>query len=71
MLGPLEWYVTPTTPTLDAALLISSRAGADLSRMSDRLEFDAFLGERERSMLIETRFYTDLALCNGNCDIIF
>ena len=50
MLGPLERYVTPT---LDAALLISSRAGADLGRMSDRLESDAFLGERERLMLIE------------------
>ena len=50
MLGPLEWYVTPT---LDAALLICSRAGADLGQMSDRLESDAFLGERERLMLIE------------------
>ena len=26
MLGPCEWYMTPT---LDAALLISSRAGTD------------------------------------------
>ena len=33
MLGPLEQYVTPT---LDAALLISSRAGADLGQISDR-----------------------------------
>ena len=32
MLGPLERYMTPT---LDAALLISFRAGADLGRMSD------------------------------------
>ena len=32
MLGPLERYMTPT---LDAALLSSSRAGADLGRMSD------------------------------------
>ena len=34
MLGPLEQYMTPT---LDAALLISSWAGADLGRTSDRL----------------------------------
>ena len=34
VLGPLEQYVTPT---LDTALLISSRVGADLGRMSDRL----------------------------------
>ena len=40
------------TPTLDTALLISSRAGADSGQMSDRLESDAFLGERERLMLI-------------------
>ena len=32
VLGPLEWYMTPT---LDAALLSSSRAGADLGRTSD------------------------------------
>ena len=32
MLGPLERYMTPT---LDAALLSSSRAGADLGRTSD------------------------------------
>ena len=31
VLGPLEWYVTPT---LEAALLISSRAGADLGQKS-------------------------------------
>ena len=31
------------TPTLDAALLISSRAGADLGRTSDRLESNASL----------------------------
>ena len=30
MLGPLERYMTPT---LDAALLISSMAGADLGRL--------------------------------------
>ena len=35
VLGPLERYMTPT---LDSALLISSRAGADLGRTSDRLE---------------------------------
>ena len=35
VLGPLEWYMTPT---LDWALLITSRAGADLGRTSDRLE---------------------------------
>ena len=34
VLGLLERYVTLT---LDAALLISSRAGADLGQMSDRL----------------------------------
>ena len=39
--------------TLDAALLISSRLGADLGRMSDRLESDAFLGVRARLVLIE------------------
>ena len=38
VLGLLKRYMTPT---LDAALLISSRAGADLGRMSDRLESDA------------------------------
>ena len=38
VLGPLERYMTPT---LDAALLISSTAGADLGRTSDRLESDA------------------------------
>ena len=38
VLGPLERYITPT---LDSALLISSRAGADLGRASDRLESDA------------------------------
>ena len=48
MLGPLERYVTPS---LDASLLISS-TGADLGQMSDRLKSDAFLGERERLMLI-------------------
>ena len=32
VLGPLEWYLMPT---LDAALLISSRVGADLGGMSD------------------------------------
>ena len=32
VLGPLERYMTPT---LDAALLSSSRAGADLGRTSD------------------------------------
>ena len=35
------------TPTLDAALLISSRAGADLGRTLDRLEFDAFFRQEE------------------------
>ena len=30
VLGPLEWYVTPT---LDAALLCSSRVGSDLGRL--------------------------------------
>ena len=34
VLGPLERYMTPT---LDSALLVSSRAGADLGRPSDRL----------------------------------
>ena len=34
VLGPLEWYVTPT---LIAALLCSSRTGSDLGRMSDGL----------------------------------
>ena len=38
MLGPLERYMTPT---LDAALPISSKAGAHLGRTSDRLEADA------------------------------
>ena len=37
MLGPLERYMTPT---LDAALLISSRAGTDLGLTSD-VESDA------------------------------
>ena len=37
MLGPLERYMTPR---LDAALLSSSRAGADLGRKSD-VESDA------------------------------
>ena len=32
VLGPLEQYMMPT---LDLALIISSRAGADLGRMSD------------------------------------
>ena len=32
VLGPLERYMTPT---LDAALLYSSRAGSDLGRTSD------------------------------------
>ena len=32
VLGPREWYMTPT---LDAALLSSSRAGADLGQTSD------------------------------------
>ena len=40
MLGPLEQYMTPA---LDAALLITSRAGADLGRTSDRLESDLLL----------------------------
>ena len=35
VLGPLEWYLTPT---LDAALLCSSRAGSDLGQTSDRFE---------------------------------
>ena len=35
VLGPLEWYMSPT---LDAALLNSSRAGSDLSQMLDRFE---------------------------------
>ena len=34
VLGPLEQYMTPT---LDSALLISSRAGADLGRLIIRL----------------------------------
>ena len=34
VLGPLERYMTPT---LDAALLISSKAGADLGQTSDRI----------------------------------
>ena len=34
VLGPLECYMTPT---LDAALLISSRVGADLGRTSAKL----------------------------------
>ena len=40
MLGPLEGYMTST---LDAALLISSRVGADLGRTSD-IESDASPG---------------------------
>ena len=32
MLGPLEWYMTPT---IDAALFSRSKAGADLGRTSD------------------------------------
>ena len=35
VLGPLERYMTPT---LDSALLISSRVGADLGQTSDRLK---------------------------------
>ena len=35
VLGPLERYMIPT---LDAALLCSCRAGADLGRMSDAFE---------------------------------
>ena len=34
VLGTLEWYMTPT---LDAVLLCSSRAGSDLGRMLDWL----------------------------------
>ena len=34
VLGPLEWFMTPT---LDAALLYSSRAGSDLGETSDWL----------------------------------
>ena len=33
VLGLLEWYMTPT---LDVALLSSSRVGADLGRTSDK-----------------------------------
>ena len=32
VLGPLEWYMTPT---LDLALLCSSKAGSDLGRTLD------------------------------------
>ena len=39
VLGPLEWY---TTPTLNTALLTSSRAGADLGRTWD-VESDALI----------------------------
>ena len=35
VLGPLERYMTPT---FDAALLYSSRAGSDLGRTSDWFE---------------------------------
>ena len=35
VLGPLERYMTPT---LDAALLCSSRAGSDLGQTLDRFE---------------------------------
>ena len=35
MLGPLELYMMPT---LDAALLCSSRAGSNLGRKSDKFE---------------------------------
>ena len=35
VLGPLERYMTPT---LDVALLCSSRVGSDLGRTSDRFE---------------------------------
>ena len=34
VLRPLEWYMTPT---LDGALLSSSRAGADMGRTIDNL----------------------------------
>ena len=40
MLGPLERYMTPS---LDVALLSSSKAGADLGRTSD-IESDASPG---------------------------
>ena len=36
LLGPLEWYMTLT---LDSALLISSRTGADLGQTSERLRY--------------------------------
>ena len=44
MLGPLERYMTLT---IDAALLISSRVGADLGQTSDRLESEAFFRREE------------------------
>ena len=44
VLGPLERYMTPT---LDSALLISSRAGADLGQMSDRLRSFIRLSRRD------------------------
>ena len=66
MLGSLERYMTPT---LDAALLISYRAGADLGQTLDRLESDAFLGERKSLVLM--RQQSCPAYCNLNCDEAF
>ena len=42
------------TPTLDTALLISSRAGADLGPTLDRLESDAFFRWEEEVGADET-----------------
>ena len=66
MLGSLERYMTPT---LDTALLISYRAGVDLGQTSDRLESDAFLGERKSLVLM--RQQSCPAYCNLNCDKAF
>ena len=49
VLGPLEWYIMPT---LDAALLISSRAGADLGRTLDRLNL---INSREKISRAQVR----------------
>ena len=49
MLGPLERYMTPT---LDAALLSSSRADADLGRTlnNDLVGFASFENEKEHEI---------------------
>ena len=61
MLGPLEQYMTPTH---DAALLYSSRAGSDLGRTLDRFEelcqLVISMSERPLLSVSEARNYSKL-----------